>query len=59
MTPRRRLTETVRHWRDYLPATFPLVHPSPRNIAWQQRNPWFEDETGPELRIAVAAALAG
>lgn len=53
------LTETVRHWADYLPADFPVVHPSPRNIAWQQRNPWFELETVPALRSAVAAALDG
>jgi uracil-DNA glycosylase len=51
------LTETVRHWADYLPESFPVVHPSPRNIAWQQRNPWFEAETVPALRAAVAAAL--
>lgn len=59
--PERRptLTETVRHWRDYGPAVFPVVHPSPRNIAWQQRNPWFEAETVPALRAAVARALAG
>lgn len=59
--PERRmtLTETVRNWRDYGPAVFPVVHPSPRNIAWQQRNPWFEAETVPALRAAVAAALAG
>ncbi|GAA1767014.1 uracil-DNA glycosylase family protein [Agromyces humatus] len=55
---RRTLTETVRYWRDYGPAVFPLVHPSPRNTAWQQRNPWFEAETVPDLRMAVAAALA-
>jgi len=53
------LTETVRHWRDYLPSKFPVVHPSPRNIAWQQRNPWFEAEAVPDLREAVAVALSG
>lgn len=52
------LTETVRHWRDYGPEVLPVVHPSPRNIAWQQRNPWFEAETVPALRAAVAAALS-
>lgn len=56
---RSTLTETVRHWRDFGPELFPVVHPSPRNIAWQQRNPWFEAETVPDLRAAVAAALAG
>lgn len=55
---RMTLTETVRHWRDYGPEVLPVVHPSPRNIAWQQRNPWFEAETVPALRAAVAAALS-
>ncbi|GAA4169727.1 uracil-DNA glycosylase family protein [Gryllotalpicola koreensis] len=51
------LTETVRGWRSYLPYV-PLVHPSPLNFRWQARNPWFADELVPELRSAVAAALA-
>jgi len=53
------LTETVRHWRDYLPACLPLPHPSPRNTYWLQRNPWFEAEVVPELRRRVAAILEG
>ncbi|MCL2514349.1 MAG: uracil-DNA glycosylase family protein [Microbacteriaceae bacterium] len=52
------LTETVRGWRGYLPEYFPLVHPSPLNFRWQAKNPWFVDEAVPELRAAVAAALA-
>ena len=51
------LTETVRAWREYGPEYFPLVHPSPRNTPWQQRNPWFEAELLPGLRSRIAATL--
>jgi uracil-DNA glycosylase len=47
------LTETVRHWRDYLPQFLPLPHPSWRNTAWLRKNPWFEAELLPELRRRV------
>jgi len=52
------LTNTVRHWRAYLPSYLPLPHPSPRNTYWLQQNPWFEAEVIPELRRRVAAILA-
>ncbi len=55
---RKTMTETVRYFRDYLPAGFfPLPHPSWRNMAWQKRNPWYATDVLPELRRAVAAAL--
>jgi len=50
--------ETVQGWREYLPRYLPLPHPSPRNIAWFKRNPWFEDAVLPELRTRVRALLA-
>lgn len=49
----RTLTETVRHWRDYGPAFVPLPHPSFRNTAWLQGNPWFEREVLPALRARI------
>jgi uracil-DNA glycosylase len=52
------LTETVRHYREYLPRFFPLPHPSPRNRLWLAANPWFEQEVVPALRVAVQQALA-
>jgi uracil-DNA glycosylase len=52
------LTDTVRAWREYGPELAPVVHPSPLNVGWHRRNPWFEDELVPELREIVAAALA-
>ena len=51
------LTETVRHYRDYLSAFLPLPHPSPRNQMWLRRNPWFGKEVLPLLRKRVAALL--
>jgi uracil-DNA glycosylase len=51
--------ETVRAWREYLPRYLPLPHPSPRNVAWFMRNPWFEGEVLPVLRERVRTLLAG
>lgn len=54
---KRNLTETVRHWRDYAPALFPLPHPSPRNNIWLKKNPWFELEVVPALQERIAELL--
>jgi uracil-DNA glycosylase len=54
----RSMTQTVARWRDYAPRYIPLPHPSWRNTAWLKRNPWFEDEVVPYLRLRVAAMLA-
>lgn len=51
------LTETVRHFRKYLPDYLPLVHPSPRNRIWRRKNPWFETQVLPELRSRVREIL--
>lgn len=56
---KRNLTETVRHYEEYLPEYFPLVHPSPLNIGWRKRNPWFEEEVVPELQKRVQNILFG
>jgi uracil-DNA glycosylase len=52
------MTETVRHWRDYLDAPgvqkiLPLPHPSWRNTGWLKRQPWFEEELLPVLKTMV------
>lgn len=52
-----KLTDTVKHYKDYLPEFFPLVHPSPRNNIWQRKNPWFEEEIIPDLQKRVKAIL--
>lgn len=51
------LTETVKHYRAYLPEFFPLVHPSPRNNLWQAKNPWFPKEVIPDLQKHVKEIL--
>ena len=51
------MTETVRAWRQYLPAFLPLPHPSWRTAMWEKRNPWFAAEVLPELRRRVRALL--
>ena len=51
------LTETVKQYSNILPAYFPLPHPSPRNRFWMSKNPWFETEVIPQLRLQVAAAM--
>lgn len=53
-----KMIDRVRRFRDYLPAVFPLPHPSWRSRLWAQKNPWFEDEVLPELRRAVQRAIA-
>lgn len=47
------LTDTVKHYKEYLPGYLPLVHPSPRNRIWQKKNEWFEKEVVPELQMIV------
>lgn len=54
----KRLADTVRHYADYLPAYFPLPHPSPRNRLWLRQNAWFEVSVVPELRQKVHGILA-
>jgi uracil-DNA glycosylase family 4 len=51
------LTETVHHFKEYLPKYFPLPHPSPRNNIWQARNGWFADEVLPVLKKHVRKSL--
>lgn len=52
------VTNTVQSWRDHWPGVVPLPHPSPRNNIWLRRNPWFEEDLVPRLRVRVAAVLA-
>jgi len=51
------VTETVARWRDHAPRVFPLPHPSWRNTGWLKRNPWFETELLPVLRMRVQEVL--
>ena len=51
------VTGVVQDWRRYAPEKFVLPHPSPRNQLWVRRNPWFEAELLPALRLRVAEVL--
>ena len=51
------MTETVRAFRDHLPGTIPLPHPSWRNTGWLRKSPWFETDLLPVLREQVKEAL--
>jgi uracil-DNA glycosylase len=52
------MTETVRNWRDHMPAILPTPHPSWRSSNWLKKNPWFETEVLPVLRSEVARLTA-
>ena len=49
----KNLTETVKNYKKYLPTYFPIVHPSPLNFRWHNKNPWFLEEVVPELKKMV------
>ena len=51
------VTEAVQDWRKHWPDTVPMPHPSPRNNLWLKRNPWFEAELIPALRVRVSEIL--
>ncbi|WP_256009879.1 uracil-DNA glycosylase family protein [Desertivirga xinjiangensis] len=55
---RNGLTETVKHYADYLPQYFPLPHPSPRNQNWLKVNPWFAEEVIPALQTTIQSSLS-
>ncbi len=57
------LTGTVARWQSIFaagtrPRYLPLPHPSWRNNGWLKRNPWFEAELLPVLRIEVRRVLS-
>ncbi|MBN7276886.1 hypothetical protein GM703_06370 [Lactobacillus acetotolerans] len=52
-----RLTDIVKDYQKYLPAFFPLVHPSPRNQRWLRNNPWFMKNNVPDLQKMVRARM--
>lgn len=51
------LTATVAHFQDYLPAYFPLVHPSPLNYGWQNQHPWFMTDVVPVLQQRIQSII--
>lgn len=51
------MTETVRAFRDHLPAFLPTPHPSWRTTHWIKKNPWFERELLPELQSRICQII--
>ncbi len=51
------LTQTVMQWQDWGPDFIPLPHPSPRNMLWLKKNPWFETDVIPNLQQRVHSML--
>ena len=56
-TKKKTLTETVKHYQEYLPDYFVLPHPSPRNNIWLKKNPWFTKTNIPDLRKYIQSIL--
>jgi uracil-DNA glycosylase len=58
----RSLTETVMSWREVFaartrPMVLPLPHPSWRNTGWLKKNPWFEMDLLPFLKMEIRRRL--
>lgn len=49
----KNLTLTVKNYQNYLPTYFPIVHPSPLNFRWHNKNPWFKKEVIKDLQKLV------
>ena len=51
------LVSIVQRYQAFLPEFLPLPHPSPRNLMWFRKNPWFEADVIPALRARVQSLL--
>lgn len=51
------VTDAVARWRERGNDLFVLPHPSWRNTAWLNRNPWFADDVLPRLRTRIQELL--
>lgn len=54
----RNLTQKVENFQEYLPAYWPLPHPSPVNRFWRAKNPWFELDVVGQLQQKIATILS-
>ena len=54
---KKNLSATVKHYHEYLPNFFPIVHPSPLNFRWHTNNEWFKESVIPSLRETVRNTL--
>jgi len=53
-----RLNVAMVAWQSHAPGTFELPHPSWRNTGWLKRNPFFDIEVVPALRVTVLKDLS-
>jgi uracil-DNA glycosylase len=53
----RSVTQAVAAWRDRAGDTLVLPHPSWRNTGWLKKNPWFEADVVPRLRVRIKEVL--
>ena len=53
------VTSVVKEWRQQLPSTIVLPHPSPRNNRWLKQNPWFEEQVIPALKRRTLEVISG
>ncbi|WP_035357603.1 uracil-DNA glycosylase family protein [Acholeplasma granularum] len=54
---KKNLTENIKNYQLFLPKFFVLPHPSPLNLRWFIKNPWFEQEVLLELKSYVHKIL--
>lgn len=54
---KQNLTDTVKHFEEYLPEYFVLPHPSPRNNIWRAKNEWFDLKVLPHLKEIISKSL--
>ena len=52
------MRDRIRKYRAFLPAYFPLPHPSWRSTLFMRDNPWFGDEVIPALRDRIRTRIA-
>ena len=45
-------------WMEEQGPIIPMVHPSPRNLLWCKRNPWFESEMIPLIQAKIRQILS-
>lgn len=53
----KNLTQTVKHFDEFLPNYFVLPHPSPRNNIWMKKNEWFKSDVLPSLKHEINKIL--
>lgn len=56
--PQKTLTQNIQQNERWGPKIIALPHPSPRNIRWMKKNPWFDSDILPYLQQRVHEVLS-